>query len=105
MFRRWGLLEAARRFDGGPGNAIGEHAFRLKKLPTLGPRYQLRGFEPCRDCRDGAGWRCVVLVRSPLDRAVSSYVHVMRYDVMPRTTPLAAKTSRTSSGYPRKSQT
>mmetsp|Transcript_25875 Transcript_25875/g.79569 ORF Transcript_25875/g.79569 Transcript_25875/m.79569 type:complete len:390 (-) Transcript_25875:27-1196(-) len=91
MFRRWGLLEAARSFD--PTAAIPEHVFRHRRLPKLGPRYQLQGFDLCADCRRGGGWKCAVVVRSPLDRAVSSYVHVLRYNVVPQLEPSRADAS------------
>ena len=36
--------------------------------------------EDLRPCAPGGGWLCVHLVRNPLDRAVSSYIHTLSYN-------------------------
>lgn len=50
-------------------------------------RYRIEVFNKAKDhrrincavsCHPGSGWVCVKLVRSPLDRAVSSYLHTMK---------------------------
>lgn len=35
--------------------------------------------DPCVVCRPGSGWTCVKIVRSPLARVISSYVHIIRH--------------------------
>ena len=47
---------------------------KLMKLPRHSPR----GIDVCGTCGDAA-WTCVMIVRSPVDRAVSSYVVTMQH--------------------------
>jgi hypothetical protein len=65
MFRKLGLLEEALEYDSWI------HNYRTKVFRKRNERVRCKGH-----C--GNGWNCVKLVRSPLDRVVSSFIHVLK---------------------------
>ena len=65
FFRSLGLLEAAT------AHSSWIHDFKLEVFN----RRPAASADPCAVCRPGAGWTCVKIVRAPLLRAVSSFVH------------------------------
>ena len=70
FFRRLGLLEQAQDHN----NFI--HIYRNKWL-SENPEERAE----CRKVCHMKNWTCVQLIRSPLDRAVSSYIHTMRTQI------------------------
>jgi len=39
---------------------------------------------PCEVCKEGSEWTCLFIIRSPADRVVSSFIHVLRTILAPR---------------------
>ena len=86
MFRRLGLLQQAIGYS--PSGWI--HEYRMKvfnRAPghaQVGCRNDIatgRVLPISRTCREGTGWRCVKLLRSPFERVVSSYLHTLRTQI------------------------
>jgi hypothetical protein len=71
MFRKLGLMEKAIAYS--PYSWI--HEYRSKVFMKEHP------LVPCQQSC-GSDWLCIKIVRSPLDRIVSSYIHVMLYKVL-----------------------
>ena len=75
MLRREGLLETALRHRGSHGTGwIHDYRHVYARQPNHRPPRNATA-----TCRDRA-WTCVVILRSPLDRVVSSYQHAMARD-------------------------
>jgi len=72
MLRREGLLETALRHRGSHGTGwIHDYRHVYARQPNHRPPRNATA-----TCRDRA-WSCVAIIRSPLDRVVSSYQHAM----------------------------
>ena len=70
MLARVNLTGAAVHFKGYPLRYSHEVFQQAKgRLPTPGH---------LASCAPGTGWLCVAIVRNPLDRAISSYIHTLR---------------------------
>ena len=71
MLARVNLTGAAVHFKGYPLRYSHEVFQQAKgRLPTPGH---------LASCAPGTGWLCVAIVRNPLDRAISSYIHTLLY--------------------------
>jgi hypothetical protein len=77
FLKHLGLLEEAIKYD------AWVHKYRQKVF------YRQQNHKPvsCDKVCGLSGWTCAKLVRSPLDRVVSSYIHVMRSPILKESFP------------------
>jgi len=79
MFEHLGILGSALDYD----PWIHKYRSRIfthqpEHMPDVAKGQDWEYFRSCAICRSD-GWSCVRLVRTPLDRVVSSYIHVMKH--------------------------